>query len=29
MARQAYVPEAGDVVWLECDPQAEHEQAGH
>lgn len=29
MARQAYVPEAGDVVWLECDPQAGHEQAGH
>jgi mRNA interferase MazF len=24
-----YVPEAGDVVWLEFDPQAGHEQAGH
>jgi mRNA interferase MazF len=24
----AYVPEAGDVVWLEFDPQAGHEQAG-
>jgi len=28
MAR-AYVPEAGDVVWLEFSPQAGHEQAGH
>ena len=28
MAR-AYVPQAGDVVWLEFDPQAGHEQAGH
>ena len=27
MAR--YVPEAGDIVWLEFDPQAGHEQAGH
>lgn len=27
MAR--YVPEAGDVVWLQFDPQAGHEQAGH
>jgi mRNA interferase MazF len=25
----AYVPEAGDVVWLQFDPQAGHEQAGH
>ena len=25
----AYVPEAGDVVWLSFDPQAGHEQAGH
>lgn len=24
-----YVPERGDVVWLEFDPQAGHEQAGH
>lgn len=23
------MPEAGDVVWLEFDPQAGHEQAGH
>lgn len=28
MAR-GYVPEAGEVVWLEFDPQAGHEQAGH
>lgn len=27
MAR-AYVPERGDVVWLQFDPQAGHEQAG-
>ena len=27
MAR-AYVPEAGDIVWLEFDPQAGREQAG-
>ena len=25
----AFVPEAGDVVWLQFDPQAGHEQAGH
>ena len=25
----AYVPEAGDIVWLRFDPQAGHEQAGH
>jgi mRNA interferase MazF len=25
----AYVPEAGDLVWLSFDPQAGHEQAGH
>lgn len=24
-----YVPELGDVVWLQFDPQAGHEQAGH
>src|SRR5579859_2988410 len=23
-----YVPEAGDIVWLDFDPQAGHEQAG-
>ncbi|EBK3897012.1 endoribonuclease MazF [Salmonella enterica] len=26
---KSYVPEAGDVVWLDFDPQAGHEQAGH
>ena len=25
----AYVPNAGDLVWLHFDPQAGHEQAGH
>jgi mRNA interferase MazF len=29
MARAAYVPERGDVVWLDFDPQAGSEQAGH
>ena len=24
-----YVPERGEVVWLQFDPQAGHEQAGH
>ncbi len=24
----AYVPEAGDVVWLQFDPQAGHKQSG-
>ena len=28
MARR-YVPERGDVVWLQFDPQAGHKQAGH
>jgi mRNA interferase MazF len=27
--RPDFVPDAGDVVWLEFDPQAGHEQAGH
>ncbi len=26
---QRYVPDAGDVVWLQFDPQAGHEQAAH
>ncbi|HJS87251.1 MAG TPA: endoribonuclease MazF [Acetobacteraceae bacterium] len=25
----AYVPAAGDIVWIAFDPQAGHEQAGH
>lgn len=29
MKRAAYVPDAGDIVWLQFDPQAGHEQAGH
>ena len=29
MAKRRYVPDSGDVVWLEFDPQAGHEQAGH
>ncbi len=24
-----YVPDAGDIVWLQFDPQAGHEQGGH
>lgn len=24
-----YVPKAGDIVWLQFNPQAGHEQAGH
>lgn len=24
-----YVPDAGDVVWMQFDPKAGHEQAGH
>lgn len=25
----AWVPESGDIVWVNFDPQAGHEQAGH
>ncbi len=28
MAARGYVPDAGDVVWLEFNPQAGHEQSG-
>ena len=28
MSGRHYTPESGDVVWLEFDPQAGHEQAG-
>ncbi len=26
---RAYVPDAVDIVWINLDPQAGHEQAGH
>lgn len=26
---KAYVPDAGEIVWLQFTPQAGHEQAGH
>ncbi|MDR2212966.1 MAG: endoribonuclease MazF [Pseudomonadales bacterium] len=26
---KTYVPDTGDIVWLQFDPQAGHEQAGH
>lgn len=29
MAKGSYVPDAGNIVWLEFDPQAGHEQAGY
>jgi mRNA interferase MazF len=29
MPPRAYVPDAADVVWLQFDPQAGHEQSGH
>ena len=29
MRARAYVPEAGDIVWLQFNPQAGSEQAGH
>ena len=29
MVAKGWVPEAGDIVWLNFDPQAGHEQAGH
>ena len=29
MSRRAYVPDRGDIVWLQFNPQAGHEQAGH
>jgi mRNA interferase MazF len=28
MSRQSYVPDRGDIVWLQFNPQAGHEQAG-
>ncbi|WP_147634259.1 endoribonuclease MazF [Treponema pectinovorum] len=29
MVENSFVPEKGDLVWLEFNPQAEHEQQGH
>ncbi|MGK9054801.1 endoribonuclease MazF [Xaviernesmea oryzae] len=29
MTSASYVPDAGDIVWLQFSPQAGHEQAGH
>jgi len=29
MSRRSYVPDRGDIVWLQLNPQAGHEQAGH
>lgn len=29
MVAASYVPDCGDVIWLNFDPQAGHEQAGH
>lgn len=29
VTRRSFAPHVGDVVWLEHDPQAGHEQAGH
>ena len=29
VTRRRRVPDSGDVVWLEFDPQSGHEQAGH
>ena len=28
MTRPPYIPDTGDIVWLQFDPQAGHEQAG-
>ncbi len=29
MARSRYIPERGDIVWLQFSPQLGHEQSGH
>ena len=29
MVADSYVPDRGDVIWLNFDPQAGHEQGGH
>ena len=29
MVARGWVPDAGEIIWIEFDPQAGHEQAGH
>ncbi|MCY7271683.1 MAG: endoribonuclease MazF [Sphingomonas bacterium] len=29
MVARGWVPDAGDIIWIEFDPHAGHEQAGH
>jgi mRNA interferase MazF len=29
VVRGGFVPDTGDIIWLDFDPQAGHEQAGH
>lgn len=29
MTARSWAPDAGDIIWIEFDPQAGHEQAGH
>jgi mRNA interferase MazF len=29
LVKKAYVPDSGDIVWINFTPQAGHEQAGH
>ena len=29
MSKRSYVPDRGDIVWLQFNPQVGHEQAGH
>jgi mRNA interferase MazF len=29
MKKTSYVPDRGDIVWLQFNPQSGHEQAGH
>jgi mRNA interferase MazF len=29
MKKRGYVPDRGDIVWLQFNPQSGHEQAGH
>jgi mRNA interferase MazF len=28
-SKEGFIPNTGDIVWLEFDPQSGHEQAGH